>query len=145
METPCSHAGPREHWVVEGLFCPRLRENEVEKMLGWFFRANTKWDKSQSLISVCFSRRQLPDSCLWILWKSHQPLMALACYLWLSPVCEKKAFSSHFKLLHTREHVWSEFQATETPCTIAGAREHWVAEGLHGTRHKRGLTGKRLG
>ena len=32
----------------------------------------------------------------------------------LFPTCEKKAFSSLIQLLHTRTHIWSDFQAKET-------------------------------
>ena len=68
--------------------------------------------------------------------------MALALSLLLFPTCEK-AFSSQIMLLHTREHVWSEFQAMEPPCTQSGPREHWAADGLHCYKHKYGLGGKK--
>ena len=60
----------------------------------------------------------------------------------LFPACEKKAFSRLKRLLHTREHVWSDFQATETLCTQPGPREHSAAERLHRSRHRNGLGGK---
>ena len=40
-----------------------------------------------------------------------------------------------------KEHICSESQATERPCTQAWPREHWGFEGLHCPRHKRGLGG----
>ena len=33
------------------------------------------------------------------------------------------------KLLHTREQVWSEFEAIESTCTQAWTREHWATKG----------------
>ena len=64
-------------------------------------------------------------------------------YVWLFPDCENKAFSSKIGFLHTREYVWSDFQATEMPCTQAEPRVHWAAEGLNRHRHKRDLGAKK--
>ena len=60
----------------------------------------------------------------------------------LFPAWEKKAISSQTRLLYTREHVWSEFQAKDTPCTQASPSGHWAAEGLHGSSYRRGLCKK---
>ena len=57
--------------------------------------------------------------------------MALAPYVWLIPTCIKNALSSQIRRLHTIEHFWSEFQATETPCTRAGPGEPCAAKGMH--------------
>ena len=71
--------------------------------------------------------------------------MALACYLRLIPPCEKKEFFSQIRLLHTREQVWSMFKAMASPCTQAGPREHWAAEGLHVLGIREAKVGNRLG
>ena len=51
---------------------------------------------------------------LWSLCDSNSAMIALAHYLCLFPTCAQKAFSSQIRLLQTREHVWSEFQAKES-------------------------------
>lgn len=46
------------------------------------------------------------------------------------------------QVFHAIQHIRSEFQATETPCTQPGARELCDAKGLHLPGQRRGPAGK---
>ena len=46
------------------------------------------------------------------------------------------------QVFHAIQHIRSEFQATETPCTQPGPREPCDAKGLHLPGQRRGLAGK---
>lgn len=61
----------------------------------------------------------------------------------LFPACAKNSFSCSIRHLHTRQHVWSDFQSTLNFCIHPGPREHWAFGILHCLRHRRGLGGKR--
>ena len=95
-----------------------------------------------SLRRVSFARRQLPDQCFmeFVRWPAGPDCPSFL--LQLFPTCEKKEFSRQIRLIHRREHIWSEFQSLESPFTQAGKRETLEAKELPFPMHKTGLGGK---
>ena len=142
-ETPCTQPGPRGHWASEGLHHPRHRRDlhvkksmvpvQSEPKLGLMFH---NW------VLCVFPGGYFQTLVLLSCWDQHQALIALAHYMLLFPACEKKAFSSQIQLLHTREHIWNYFHATETPCRQPRAREIWTSDGVNFPRARRTLCRK---
>ena len=143
---PQTQPGPRDHWRACGLHHLRHRRG----LGGKKYRVAFQSKPTLGMVFHHWVEYMLPGGCfqtlvLWNWWDHHQNFIALAHYLLLFSVCERKLFSSQIQLLHTREHIWSDFQAMETPWTQPGSREHWAAKGLHCPRHRIGLGRKKSG
>ena len=119
----CIHPGPREHWAFGILHCLRHRRGLGGK------RARAAPEKTHIgvgvplLTRIYFARRLFPDSCFVELVRnpsgSHHPGSLSAA---VSCLCNEGIFKLN-------QHVWSVFQAKETPCTQPGPRDHWAANG----------------
>ena len=129
IENACTQPAPRDPKAAKWLHSHRDR-----RLLGGK-RARVAFQSKPTLGLVFHHWVEyiLPGGCfqilvLWSLWDRNLVLISLACYLWLTPACEKKPFSSQIRLPHTSEYVWCDFPARETPCTQPEPREHWGAE-----------------
>ena len=71
--------------------------------------------------------------------------MALACYLWLFHYCEKKAFSSKIRLLHTREMFGVSFKQWKSPAHKQVQGSHGQPSGCIALGIRWEYAGKRLG
>ena len=117
-----------------------------EKGLGWIPEQMHMVAGIPSPSRISFARRLLLGACFvdLVVFCGVGTLIALARYLLLFPACGMKAFSSPVMCLDSRQHVWSEFQATQPPCTHPGPMEHWDTKGLYCHRPRRALDEKRV-
>lgn len=94
-------------------------------MLGWLSKQTPIGAGVHSLSRVYLARMRIPDSCFVEFVISPSGLYGLSFIYATLTACEKKAFQAKSGwLVHIREHIWTEFQETETPCTQAGPQEH---------------------
>ena len=139
QRTPLHTPGTRDHWASKLLPHPRQMRGLGEKKNMVVCQSKPiLWLVFPNWLEYTLPGGLLQSLVLWGLWDWHQAMMSLACYLQIFPACEKKAFYSHIRHLHTREHVWSGIQARNTHCTQVGLREHRAAEVLPHTSNMRG-------
>ena len=136
----------REHWAARWQICPRYRRGLRGK------KARVAFPSKHTLglvfihwVQYTLQGESFHTLILCILWDCHSAPLVPSGLVLIFPCLWKEAFSCHISLLHKGEHVWSAFQAMETPCTKPVHREHWAAHWLFSPRNRRGLGGKKAG
>lgn len=132
-------------WAAEGLHRPRPQGGLGGTKARVMLQSSPLWAWCSSTESKTLARRQLPGSGFVPWWESHQAHQALPRYRLLAPAWEKKARSGQTRRRHTREPVWVEMPATDTPARQQGQGilgTPWGCFAL-GTREAR--LGQRLG